>query len=262
MVDTRALAQVIILNELLDSDDEKPHRGKTRLWVKRRSDPGYFNHIIKELRVEDRTSFRDMFRMDAADSEYVLTQISDLISLKHRLGGTDPIKYDERLDITLRYLALGESFQSLSYQFRISLNAVSYIAKGCCKAIVKIMALAFMKVPSTKAEWLDISRKFEERWNFPHALGAIDGKHIRIQKPKNGGSFYYNYKHTHSIILMAIAGPEYECLYADVGSNGRVNDSGIWNKSSLLQGIQNGSIEIPDDEKLSNGDITPCFFRR
>ena len=46
------------------------------------------------------------------------------------------------------------------------------------------------------------------------------------------GFFYYNYKHTHSIILMAIAGPEYECLYVDVGSNGRVNDSGIWKKSS------------------------------
>ena len=163
MVDTRALAQVIILNELMDSDDEKPHRGKTRRWVKRRSDRGYFNNIIKELRVEDRTGFRDMFRMDVADFEYILTQISDLISPKHRLGGTDPIKCDERLAITLRYLATGESFQSLSYQFRISLNAVSYIVKGCCKAIVERMALAFIKVPSTKAEWLDISRKFEER---------------------------------------------------------------------------------------------------
>ena len=47
---------------------------------------------------------------------------------------------------------------------------------------------------------------------------------------------------------------------ADVGSNGRVNDSGIWNKSSSLHGIQNGSIEILDDEKLSNGDITHYIF--
>ena len=77
MVDTRVLAQVIILNRLMDSDDEKPHRGKTRRWVKRRSDRGYFNNIIKELRVEDRTDFRDMFRMDIADFGYMLTQISD-----------------------------------------------------------------------------------------------------------------------------------------------------------------------------------------
>ena len=60
MVDTRAPAQVIILNELMDSDDEKPFREKTRQWVKRRNDQGYFNNIIKELRVEDRTGFRDM----------------------------------------------------------------------------------------------------------------------------------------------------------------------------------------------------------
>ena len=52
-----------------------------------------------------------------------------------------------------------------------------------------------------------------------------------IKKPSNCGSYYYNYKHTHSIILSAITGPEYECLYADVGSNGRVNDSGVWNNS-------------------------------
>ena len=83
---------------------------------------------------------------------------------------------------------------------------------------------------------------------------------MRIQKPKNGGSFYYNYKHAHSIILMAIADLEYEYLYVDVGSNGRVNDSGIWNKTSLLQGIQDRLFSLPKDEKLSNGEITPYVF--
>lgn len=32
------------------------------------------------------------------------------------------------------------------------------------------------------------------------------------------------------------------------------NDFGIWNKTTLLQGIQNGSFEPPDDEKLSNSE--------
>ena len=45
---------------------------------------------------------------------------------------------------------------------------------------------------------------------FPHALGAIDGQHVTIRKPSNAGSFYFNYKKTHSVILMAIAGPSYE----------------------------------------------------
>ena len=260
MEDKTSLALVVVLNELMDFDDEKPCRGKTRQWVKRRRESGYFTNIIQELKVEDRMGFKEMFRMDVVDFEYVLSQISDLISPQEINGGHRPVLCDERLALTLRYFATGESFQSLSFQFRISLNAVSYIVKGCCNAIVERMVPLFVKIPSSEKEWLEISKKFETRWNFPHALGAIDGKHVTIRKPKNGGSFYYNYKHTHSIILMAIAGPEYECLYADVGSNGRVNDSGVWNKSSLLEGIQDGSVKLPSNDALPNGDVTPYVF--
>ena len=140
------------------------------------------------------------------------------------------------------------------------MSAISYTVKGCCKAAVERLSPDFIKVPATKAEWLNISKRFEDRWNYPHALGAIDGKHVRIQKPKNGGSFYYNFKHTHSIILMTIAGPDYECLYADVGSNGRVNDSGIWDKCALLQRILNRAVELPADGMLQNGENVPYVF--
>ena len=146
------LATLVLLKELMDSDDEKPHRGKTRSWIKRRRDRGYFNNIIRELRIEDRFGFREMFRMDVIDFEYVLGKISDIISPKERLGGTDSIQSDERLALTLRFLATGETFQSLSFEFRILLNAVFYIVKGCCKAIFERMASEFLKVPSTDAE--------------------------------------------------------------------------------------------------------------
>ena len=256
-------ALVLVLNELMDSDNEKPTREKTREWVKRREQSGYFNNIVKELKVEDRLGFREMFRMDVGDFEFILGKISHLISPRQmsNFGGHLPIMPDERLALTLRYIATGESFQSLSFQFRISLNAVSYIIKGCCNALVDELVPVFVKTSSSEQEWLEISKKFETRWNYPHALGAIDGKHVTIRKPSNTGSYYYNYKHTHSIILLAIADPEYECLYADVGSNGRVNDSGVWNKSSLLQAIQNGSVKLPKDDALPvNGVIAPYIL--
>ena len=91
---------------------------------------------------------------------------------------------DERLALTLRFLATGEALKSLSFQFRISLSAVSYIVKGCCKAIVEKMASEFIKVPSSQEEWLRISQQFEERWNFPHALGAIEENTSRFNNLK------------------------------------------------------------------------------
>ena len=46
----------------------------------------------------------------------------------------------------------------------------------------------------TKETWELIALEFERRANFPHFLGAVDGKHIRVIKPEHGGSMFYNYK--------------------------------------------------------------------
>ena len=229
MAEKTSAVLVLVLNELMDSDDEKPTRGKTWEGVKRRKQSGYFN----KLKVKGRLGFREMFRMDVGDFDFIVGKISHLISPRQMSNFDDylPIMSDERRALTLRYIATGESFQSLSFQFRISLNAVSYIIKGCCNALVDELLPVFVKTLSSEQEWLEISKKFETTWNYPHTLGAIDGKHVTIRKPSNAGSYYYNYKHTHSIILLSIAGPEYECLYADVGSNGRVNDSGVGTKA-------------------------------
>ena len=72
------LAMLVVLSELKDSDDEKPRRGKTRPWIKRRREKGYFNNIIKELRIEDRFGFRQMFRIDIADFEIILSKCGNV----------------------------------------------------------------------------------------------------------------------------------------------------------------------------------------
>ena len=78
------IVSVITLSELVDSDDEKRTRGKTRKWIKRRKQKGYFTNIIQELIVEDRHGFREMFRMDVGDFEFIISRISDLIFPKPR----------------------------------------------------------------------------------------------------------------------------------------------------------------------------------
>ena len=111
----------------------------------------------------------------------------------------------------------------------------------------------YMKTPNTEEEWTTIANRFETLWNFPNCIGAVDGKHIVMQPPPESGSHFYNYKHTHSIVLMAIAGPDYECLYADVGTNGRMSDGGVWNKCSFLKAAENGEIVLPKPKVLPFG---------
>lgn len=48
------------------------------------------------------------------------------------------------------------------------------------------MFLHFFQISTTENEWEKIANNdFEEKWNFPNCLGAIDGKQISIVRPPN-----------------------------------------------------------------------------
>ena len=96
--------------------------------------------------------------------------------------------------MTLRYLAIGETFKSMEYSFRLSRTAISSTVLECCEAICDIIGSSYLKTPGSVQEWLKIAELFERRWNFPNGIGAIDGKRIVIQQPCNSGSHYFDYK--------------------------------------------------------------------
>ena len=49
----------------------------------------------------------------------------------------------------------------------------------------------YLHCPDSPIEWKRVEEKFKTRWNVPHAVGAIDWKHIAMKKPKQSGSDFY-----------------------------------------------------------------------
>ena len=105
-------------------------------------------------------------------------------------------------------------------------------------------------MPQTQEQWLKIAHEFEARWNFPHCVGAMDGKHIAITAPANSGSLYYNYKHFNSIVLLAVADASYRFTYVDIGNCGRVSDGGVFNNSSLAAALEGSSLNLPPPDQI------------
>ena len=68
-------AIVIVLTELVDSENEKPLRRKRREWIKSRRESGYFQNIFQELQVEDHVGFKDMFRLKVADYKFLFNSL-------------------------------------------------------------------------------------------------------------------------------------------------------------------------------------------
>lgn len=80
-----------------------------------------------------------------------------------------------------------------------------YVRDMCGHRTVQVFESELLQqAPVDEQEWHTIANRFEERWNFPHTLGAVDGKHIRLKRQNNLGSAFYNYKRNFSILLFVM----------------------------------------------------------
>ncbi|ESO93725.1 hypothetical protein LOTGIDRAFT_100028, partial [Lottia gigantea] len=70
--------------------------------------------------------FKNFLRMDANSFDELLDMITPLIE-KQKTNMRDPISPNERLSVTLRYLATGNSFQDLKFNTAISPQAIGKI---------------------------------------------------------------------------------------------------------------------------------------
>lgn len=79
-------------------------------------------------------------------------------------------------------------------------KTVKKIIEETVVAIWEEMHALHIPIP-TKDMFYSISNDFNNIWNFPHVLGCIDGKHVRIICPRKSGSMFFNYKKYFSIVL-------------------------------------------------------------
>lgn len=112
-------------------------------------------------------------------------------------------------------------------------------------------------MPANEEEWLQKEASFRDI--FPHCIGSIDGKHIQILSPIHSGTEFYNYKHTFSIVLLALVDKKYRFMYADVGCQGRISDGGVFRNSSLLVKLQTNALNLPAPSALPGSDIIVPF---
>ena len=216
--------------------------------------------MLKSMTQAVRSICRYM-RMSPESFDCILREIAPDISKKSTCM-RETISAEERLALTLRYLASGESQQSLSYSFRIGRSTASGIISEVCEAIWNRLNKNYVTVPSTKTEWEAISEDFMNIWDLPHCIGAIDGKHIRMVAPASSGSLYYNYKGFFSIILLAVCDAQYNFTYINVGEYGSNNDSGVLANSGLADLFEENKMGVPEPKTIEGCslDTVPYFL--
>lgn len=129
-----------------------------------------------------------------------------------------------------------------------------------CDVICNTLSSQYMPFP-TEDMWVATAKRYQEKWQMPNCIGALDGKHIRIRKPANTGSTYYNYLGHFSIVLMAVSDADGMFSVVNVGDYGRNSDGGVLRHSPLGSLLSSNSLNVPAPVPLPNEtDPFPFYF--
>ncbi|XP_025266104.1 protein ALP1-like [Camponotus floridanus] len=233
---------------------------RRRWWVRpvnrMRDAQGFYFNLFKELVETDHEEFFGLFRM-SPNQFHILVELLHP-HLKKRSIRT-PLPTDLRVSVTLLYLAQGDTTRLKHAEFRIGTSTVYKIIHETCTAIWDVLQPLVLKTPS-KEDWKTISDGFMT-WQFPNCVGAIDGRHMRIQAPVNSGSNYYNYKQFFSMVMMATCDAKYKFTWVDVGQFGSISDGGVWANTKFANDLSSGNVSLPDPSPLPGEEIPfPYMF--
>lgn len=261
---------IMVLNNILLALRRRRNRHRRRrrqrsVWVRpwlsaeRRLHFGDWDQLMTELRLEDEPSFYNFVRLEPRMFDELLQRVGPRIT-KAKTNFRTPLETGLKLAITLRYLATGDKYSTLQYQFRVARNTISLLIPEVCRAITEEYKDELVLCPTTNDEWRGVADEFLNRWNIPHACGALDGKHVAIRCPPNTGSLYHNYKGFFSIVLLALVDAQYKFLWVDIGGMGSMSDCQIFNESELKECLENGTIGFPDPEPMPFDDRETPYF--
>lgn len=159
------------LGPLLVEEERKTRRGKIRRnrtkwvksWILQQQAQGAFPNLCRELETNETSDFKNFARFFPVQF-HVLEELVSPIIQRQNTNYRDCISVGKRLMITLRFLATGESFRSLSYQFRVEVSTIRQLVPETCTAIYQVLKEKYLKCPDTIEEWQQVADGFQAQW--------------------------------------------------------------------------------------------------
>lgn len=133
----------------------------------------------------------------------ILLRLIALVIEKKATKMREPIGSDQRNLVMLQFLSTGDAHTTIAANYVMSPSTVGRTLGGLCNSLWdKLMEASHIRTPSAVSAWKHIARGFEDRWNLPNMVEAIDGKLVQMFAPPGQASSFFDYKTTHSIVLL------------------------------------------------------------
>jgi len=133
-----------LAKQLIANVQNTRKRKWVRDWIRKREQFGASALLLKELAEEDHFAYRNIMRISQTKFDELLQMVSPAIT-KINTPMRNAIPSNTKLEITLRYLASGDSLMTLEYLFRVPHNTISTFLPEVLIAIYNALS-TFIKV--------------------------------------------------------------------------------------------------------------------
>lgn len=198
----------------------------------------------KVRREVDRRDYKSLYRFEEENVNWMATYF--LGENHERRGGA--LSSNHKMKVFLRYMA-NPGFQTgVAEELGINQSTVS---KTISSVMIKIIEKAhlWIKFPSTLPKVNEAQQAWQEKFQFPSAIGVIDCTHVQILKPNQHGDEYINRKGLATLNVQATCNSLQMFTSADVRWPGSVHDARIWRNSDIRVTLQQfpGAVLLGDE---------------
>lgn len=182
--------------------------------------------------------FQSHFRMKRNIIYDLIGRFSQLtIYKKENKHGKDQVSAEKTFLFGVWYISNNETFRQTADRFDVSLSTGHQLLKQVANFLISI-SKEWIKMPSEREETV-AAVHFKYKCGIDNVVGAIDGCHIKINKPHKEQDSYINRKGYHSLLLQGLAG--YNGAFLDVYccEPGSLHDARLLKKSQLYAKAQN-----------------------
>ena len=143
----QTIASISLVLDEDDCKDFRPGRRERSVWVKSWLEKRKVHiNLFQELLLNDVKSFKEFIRMDRLHFQFLVERLYPRL-IKRDTVMRKSIKPNEQYCLFLKYIASGESFRSLEYQFQITRQTIYRVIS----TVAKEMQVAYLKTPNTVA---------------------------------------------------------------------------------------------------------------
>ncbi|KAM7344953.1 uncharacterized protein ACRADG_011457 [Cochliomyia hominivorax] len=228
--------------------NNKNKKQRIRRWGVRPSNrdwalKGFHRKVFSNVKNMDEEQFFVHTRMSKSLFDWLLSFIqSSLKKTRQRIGA------EERLVITLNFLAYATPLQSIAFKHKIGKSTVRQIILDTCEALWNSLSPIYL-CDLTTSQYVDIANDFKDIFNVPNCVGVIDGKLVSIRVPAKK-KHIPDETDCSRMVLIGVCDAKYKftAISSEIYSNQRHEE--IYKLSPYICSIVTNQLPLPSNKPL------------